>query len=720
MSWRRVIAVSAVVATVVVAAAGLPRLRVDNRLERWVGDDAVEAANYAAFRGDFGSDEFLLVAYTGGVFDPAALDLQLEALETIEGLPGVVSVRGVPQVWRDLFGGEDPEALTHEITSSPFFARLLISDDGRTAGLLVEVDSGEDPAARRELVGGVRRAMTPLGDAGFQVDLVGSTALAVALDDASVEEARKGFAIALAGSLLVLVLLLRSWRAMAAVATCAGVTVVLTLGGVAWVDLPLDMITSALPPLLWVLALGNAVHVVRRYQLAARDRVGEDPLAHALAETRRACVLASVTTAAGFASLLVAPMRPVRELGAIAAVGLLVGLAITLGLLPTVIRWMRIPLAAPEAGRSGLRWGGSALTHPRTVVVIVVGFGLLAVATLPMIRVASDPLSFLPPDHETVAAYRHVGGRVAGFYSLEVVLEPPGAWDDPANMAEIDRVSRVVESSPMVSRAISGLDVLRQLRRWDRGFGEGSYGLPESRDEADRLIDGAGDFGHGVLQSLISPNGRRVRISGLVDEMGEQRFLELVQEVRATLGSLPPGWSGFVTGQVLGLVEAQQRLVRTQVLSLVLAFGLVFAVLGLGLGSVRLMLLSIVPNLLPLLAAFAAMAILRLPLDAATVMVASIALGIAVDNTAHVLESVRRLRARGLEVADAIRKTLSHVGSAMVVTSVTGAIGFASLCVSRFIPVRDFGLLSVVAIGAALVGDLLLLPATLMVWRWRR
>jgi hypothetical protein len=103
-----------------------------------------------------------------------------------------------------------------------------------------------------------------------------------------------------------------------------------------------------------------------------------------------------------------------------------------------------------------------------------------------------------------------------------------------------------------------------------------------------------------------------------------------------------------------------------------------------------------------------------MPLDAGTVMVASVALGIAVDNTAHVLENVRRRVADGDSPRLAVRRTLEHVGSAMVVTSATAAIGFLSLIASRFVPIRDFGVLAAVAIAAALAGDLVLLPAIIV------
>jgi predicted RND superfamily exporter protein len=189
----------------------------------------------------------------------------------------------------------------------------------------------------------------------------------------------------------------------------------------------------------------------------------------------------------------------------------------------------------------------------------------------------------------------------------------------------------------------------------------------------------------------------------------------LVETIRGLLDTLPPSWSATITGQVLLLVDAQQTLVATQVESLALASLLIFAVIALGLRSWRLTATAVLPNLFPVLGVFALMVLLRLPLDAATVMVASIALGIAVDNTVHILEHVRSRRAAGVPQEQAIADTLCEIGPAMVATTATACVGFLTLCLSAFIPIRDFGLLASVTMLVALVADTLLLPAILMV-----
>ncbi len=712
---RRAIAAALVLLTVLGAVAA-SRLRVDNRLERWVETDPAEAARYREFRERFGSDEFVVVAFAGGsLFEPRTLDDMVEAVERLEAVPGVARVDGLPVVYRDLFGAEDPEELEVEATSTPFYRGLFLSEDSTAVALLVEVAPPQDPEARHRIVHGIEEAVTPLTERGLQVDLVGSTVLADALDQVSRREAGRTFPVALAASLLVLAVLLRSLRAMMVAALCSGATVLLTLGLMAVTGRQLDMVSSALPSLLWVLSLSNCIHVLQRYQ-RLRERLPVDAaVTDAVAEASRPCTLAALTTSLGFVSLVAADMAPVREVGAFAAIGLVLSLPINLVLGPELIRLARVP-ARRSVARTGAGWSSRAvLRSPRVVLAAATVVAVVSAAAIPMVRVESNPLSFLPAEHEVTRAYRSVGERLAGFYSLEVVLEMPSAWTDPRLWPVVDGLAERIAASPVVAKVISPLDLLRKLRQWQRGFDPASYALPASQDETEALLAGLDARGREPLGGLVVADGRTVRLSAIVNEMDEGRFLELVASTRQELARLPAGIRGWATGMVLRLVEAQQHLVASQVRSLGVAAVVVFFAIGLGLKSWRLTLISVPPNLLPALVTFAVMAAARIPLDAATVMVASVALGIAVDNTIHLLAGYDRQRRAGADRAAAVRTTMERVGSALIITSLTAAIGFFSLCFSAFVPIRDFGLLAGATMLVALAADLLLVPAMLLV-----
>lgn len=713
MSGGRHLAAGALLVLVGLAAWQLPRLQVDNRLERWFGEDAAAASDYARFRSAFGSDDFVIAALSADdILSPGSLDAQLAAAETVEAVPGVARVEGPPIVYREQFGAEDPEACAEELTTSPFYRDLFVGRDGRTVGLLVAVSATDDPAARRRVVGAIRAALAPLEARGVAVALAGPAVLSAALDQVSLTEARRTLPLAVAGALLVLLVLLRSVRGAVVAALCSAVTVVLTLGTMAAFEVPLDMIGAALPALLGVLGLAGAIHLVRRYQ-DLRLGCGAAAAVDAAVETvRRPCALAAVTTALGFGSLASSPMTPVRLFGLFAALGLLLSLAATLVLGPLLIRWLRVP---PRAARRWIRldrWLAPLLVRPRRVLLAAAVATLAALACLPLVRVQSDPLDFLPADGPTVAEYRQVGERLTGFHTLEVVVRTPAPWWRPAVAAHLDRLEQRLEASPIVARVLSPLDLERQAARWQAGGAEGSFRLPPDTRVAERLVRGLAGGGTGrALASLATADGRTVRFSVIVRDMDEARFLGLVSAARRAVGGLPEGYGGDVTGMVLQLVSAQQQLLRTQLATFGLALAVVSAAIAVGFGSLRLAALSLVPNTLPIVAAFAAMGLLGLPLDAATVMVASVALGLGVDNAVHLLDALGRRRAAGDGRREAVATTLAEVGPALVVTTATAVLGFGALAGSAFVPIRDFGLLTGLALVTALVAAVLLVPA---------
>jgi hypothetical protein len=581
------------------------------------------------------------------------------------------------------------------------------------AGLLVEVDPAGAPDARRRLVASVRNAVVPLEAAGLRVGLVGSTVLIAALDELSEREAQRSFPLAVLGSLVVLALLLRSARAMAVAAASSGLAVVLTLGVVAGLGGSLSMLTAVLPALLWVLGLSYAVHVLHRSMLHRQALPVPEAVERGLSETSRGVTFSAITTALGFASLLVASLKPVRELGAYGAVGILLALAVSLTVTPLLARLVKLPPRHEATGRPHARGAPLSIARPRAILAAAASLFALAVASVPAIRLESNPLSFLPSSHAVARDYAWVGRELTGFYTAEVVVRTPTGWTDPAVWPVIEGLRDGLAGSPIVARVMTPLDLLRKLNQWDRGLDPAAYRLPEDRATADRLVRELDPVGRAVLRTLASENGDDVRLSVVVREMDEGQFLALVADARRLLDALPDGYSGYVTGQVLRLVNAQQALVATQLGSLGLAMLVIFLAIWVGLRSWRLTLVAVPPNLVPVAVTFGTMAWLGVPMNAATVMVASVSLGIAVDNTIHLLLAYRSSREGGTGVPEAAAAALRLVAPAISDATLAACTGFGALYVSAFLPIRYFGLLATVMMVVALGCHLLVTPALL-------
>jgi predicted RND superfamily exporter protein len=308
-----------------------------------------------------------------------------------------------------------------------------------------------------------------------------------------------------------------------------------------------------------------------------------------------------------------------------------------------------------------------------------------------------------------------VGHSLTGFYTLEVVVDLPGPWWREETARELQNLSDALSRSPVVARVLSPLDLLSQVSFEQTG----TYQLPRGGAQTQVFLAFLEATAGDSLRTLATPSGETIRLSAIVRTMDEEALMDLVSQTRKSLDDLPQGYSGQVTGLVLGLVQAQSRLLESQLKTLALAVLLVIVAMGVGLASWRLALLALAPNALPILGIFGIMAISGIPLDAATATVASIALGIGVDDAVHILQGYRRRRSQGLGLAWALRKTLEEVGPALTVTTATACVGFGLLSWSAFVPIRHFAFLATLALVLALLADILWVPAAIqLIARW--
>ena len=272
-------------------------------------------------------------------------------------------------------------------------------------------------------------------------------------------------------------------------------------------------------------------------------------------------------------------------------------------------------------------------------------------------------------------------------------------------------MAAALAASDTVARVYTPLEFLKKANQWDHDFELDYYALPETKAEAEELLEQVSEEEGEQLRRFATPDGEKIRMSVLIRTMDAHRFTRVVKLARTRLAALKPPLTGSTAGMTVRIQAMQLSLIATQIKSFGLAFVLVFASILVGLRSVRLTLLAVLPNIIPLLSVFAVMAALDIALDVGTVMVASISLGIAVDDTVHFLAGYRRHRQHGQSSIEAVRSTLSRVGPSLVVTTVTACIGFFALSQSAFPPIGYLGLLAGIAILVALLADLLLLPA---------
>jgi len=694
------------------------RTTVDNRMELFLGRDPKANEQYEQFRKAFGTDEFVVAAYAGkDLFTQESLDVQVTTFEQLRKIKFVKRVSGLPQVFSEVFGGEDVEELKKDFLTTPFYHGFLISKDGTVGSLLMEMDRPEGIEDRRRLIENVSKALQPLRDYGFQVHLVGPPALHITMEDISQRESRRTFPIALVFSLAIMGYLFRSAKAMLISLLCTGLTVLLVVGLMVVVQRPLNMVTSVLPVMLCVLSTETMIHLLRRYQdWRAETSSIQEAINRAVSQKALACILSSMTKAFGFLSLCITDMIPILELGIFAAVGLVVSVSVNLTVGPLLIEWLRVgPRVRKQAApmRTAALVGRFSQRFSRPIFLVTAVLVVIMSASLVKMRVESNTLSFLPQDSQTVQSYNFVGQKLTGLFSLEIVASMPSGWLDAKNWPAIEELTKTLSAEAGVARVVSPLDLLKKLNQWDHDFDPAYYVLPESSEAAQRLVGELDETGQSELTRLVADAGKTIRISVMVRDTDSSRFMEIEKDAEALIAKLPGSITAYPTGIVLQMAKTQLNLVWMQVSTLAIAFITVFLVILVGLRSWRYSLIAFIPNLFPILSVFGVMAAFNLALDPATVMVASIALGVGGNNAIHLMGMYLLLRKQGKSTPEAIPEALGIVLPASLTAASTSCIGFIVLAWSAFIPIHYFGILSAFAVIVALVGDMILVPACL-------
>lgn len=704
-----------VAALTVLALPRLDGLEVDNSLEVWLPPGGAEQQRYQEFVDEFGSEEYVLVIYPLALpledgFLEQLVDLRFE-LEDVDGVAGVYDLSGIYSRFYTLVGRERFE----QDLSTPFYSRFLVSDDLEFAATWVLLDlSAAD--GRSSVVGGIRRGAEQAGLDRFW--LAGSPVLNQALDDSSTGAARRFFPLVFVVSALLLLWVFRRLAGVLIPVISVGCGLIWTLALLVAGGESLDMVTVTLPPVLWVVGLATSIHLLARSQ--ARLRSGEaveSSIRDSLVELIPPCVMSALTTAIGFGALAASSMQPVRVMGTYAAIGVFCCLASNLLLFPLLGRWWGAHRGRWSETSSVVRrlesLAAAVMRRPVAIAVVSAALAIVAAAGSARIEADSNVVEFFADDTAIAETYEEIVPSITGAYSLEVLLDPPAGARSLSTLERADRLAEELGDLPGVARVLSVVDFVKKASMTIEDP-SAPYDLPADESELSSAWDRVDRHLTEEVRTLVSRDGT-IRLSVIARPMGSGAHRHLVERVEEVLSDADlSAWKPRVTGVVTLLVEMQDELLLSQIKSFGLAFLLIVPLILLFFRSLGYAVASLPPNLLPILLVLGSMGYVGIPLDPATVMIAAIAFGLAVDDTIHFLGHFRRLRRDGSAPRDAARETLAAVGRALWITTVVVAAGFSMLCFSSFRPLLFFGLLSAVTALVALAGNLVLLPAILI------
>jgi predicted RND superfamily exporter protein len=651
--------------------------------------------------------------------DPERFPLGLMSLSE-HGLSRVVVSPLVPLSAE--VGDADVTALAERLAREPLVHRRLVSDDRRVAILAAMPSSDLDPSSAEALVrAALERLAASPPPAGARVSTSGLPYLRVEmLDDLHADQALL-IALAALGSFVVLVLGTRSVAGVVLPMGTVGVTIVLTLGGMALTHVPLDLLTNMVPPLLVTIGLAEAVHMVLRYD-DELDANGGDRAGAATTTLRTmwlACFVTTFTTAIGFGVLVLSDTAALRRFGLVAAIASMVAYVVTVLFVPTLLpsfaRRDRRRARAPDGlDRLIATLARLAAARPRAMVAVSTLLFVLSLVIGRGIVVDSTLLDQFPSGSDVARVTHLLERELDGVRRLGIEVRGEGTFRSASQLESLRALTAVVAAEDGVLRATAASDLALSARALvDQDAA--------SRDEpfhSDAEIAGlfdllSSDAAHDPLPRLLTRDGRVARIEVCLADRGAARILDALRRVRSDAEGR--GLHVAFAGEAYDASRGLDRIVSS-LGSFASAIVLIFVVMMLLFRSVRLGLLSIPPNLLPLAMTLAYMVMRGIALHAATVIVFTVTAGLLVDGATHVIARFREEQTHSNDPHEVMLRTMETSGRGVVLSSLTLLLGYGALLFSAFEPVRLFGELSAVAIGLALVAQLVLLPAVLARW----
>ncbi|MCH8924130.1 MAG: MMPL family transporter, partial [Planctomycetes bacterium] len=503
-----------------------------------------------------------------------------------------------------------------------------------------------------------------------------------------------------------------------------------------------DAILMSMPSLVYVLAISGAIHIVNYYHDAVEQDGREDAAATALAHGWGPCTLAALTTALGLLSLCISDLVPINKFGFWSAVGVLTTLVILFTMLPA---WLHVwppreRKTATADGQSGLlNTGGRRLAdviirrNPLVaascaVAMIVIAFGLTRTTTSVRLMKLFDPSS------RVIADYTWLEENLGNLVPMEVVLRIDKPSDDLSyydRMKLVSDVQRKIEALPHVSKTMSAVSEAPPLPRKEDFKNKGTLGAflgsskyrfkKACRIYSQRMAENRGEL---LERDYLSEDDHQElwRISCRVSALEDVDYGQFVETLKAVVDPLVQARVGegqasidvTYTGVVPLVYKSQHELLRGLVNSIAMAFVLIALVMMIVLRSFSAGLVSMLPNIFPIAVIFGSLGWLGVAIDIGTMMTASVAMGVAVDDTVHFLTWFRHgMKDLSLDRKQATRLAMRRCGRAMMQTTAVGGLGLLVFALSSFTPTQRFGYLMFLLLAAALVGDLVFLPALL-------
>ena len=528
---------------------------------------------------------------------------------------------------------------------------------------------------------------------------------------------------------LVLWLLFRSLSAVVWPVVIIVLTIIWVMGIIGWLGVPMSAMIQVIIFLALSVGIADSVHILSGYLFFRNRNLNHEAALTAVMEkSGLACLLTSLTTAIGLMSLVLVPLKPIVFFGIFAAVCVGLAFGFTVFLLPVMLDvWAPVP-KQQDRDRDHLILGwikrieGVSIQHPGKVIGIFSVVAIFLTYGFLQLRIDSNFVEIIKEGLPLRDTYTLVDRHLGGTTNMEIMLDfkVPDAMKDPDVLVAVQSLQTHLETEhrDKVTLTMSLANVVKDSFKALNNDDPSKYVIPSDPAVLAQVLFLFSNANPDDRRRLVSDNYQRSRIGLNALNVGSVEAMAMMKEVQhfieqrfAPLKQKYPGLEITLTGNMALLAIMLDYISWSQIKSFSLALGVISIVLFLVLGSWKAGIVSLPPNLFPILASFGLMGFFGVPLDADTLLIAPIIIGLAVDDTIHFMTHFRLEIEKSKDIGTAVVHALREAGQAISFTSLILSAGFLVFLLSFHNGLSHFGIFAAVAVMSALICDLFLLPA---------
>jgi predicted RND superfamily exporter protein len=619
----------------------------------------------------------------------------------------------------------------HLFNNLPFYENLLFNKETHTIRTIANLDKDiVNTSVRKDFV------LTDLNsliddfeeETGLDVRVSGMPYIRTMNSQNIIDEIGRFILAALAVTSLLFFFFFRSIRATFISMGVVIVGVMWAFGILGLLQYEITVLTALIPPLIIVIGIPNCIFLINKYQQEIKKHGNQAlSLQRVISKIGNATLMTNVTTASGFATFIITDSKLLKEFGVVASINIIGIFILSLLIIPIVYSFLHPP-KTKHLKHLNKKWVDGfvnwtvRVVREQRIAIYITSIALLVISIIGMyqIEISGNPIEDMPKKEQFFKDIRFFEQEFDGIMPIEIVVDtkrPKGVLK-PSNLKRIDQLGQVIEDIPELSSPISVVNLVKYSKQAFYNGIPKYYQLPTSQEntfimDVARKSSDNGD----LLKSFVDSTGQNARITTFMKEVNTERMEEIERKLQENIDKLFPSerYTVYMTGSALLFLKGTKYLVKNLVMSLALAIFLIALFMAYLFRSFRMIIISLIPNLLPLLVTAGIMGFVGVPIKPSTILVFSIAFGISVDDTIHFLAKYRQeLIASKWKIKASVYAALKETGVSMFYTSIVLFFGFSVFIISNFGGTVALGALVSATLLFAMLANLVLLPSLLL------